>query len=372
MRQRLVLVLIVVILLGLVIFFSRDFLFKQVFRPRSTWVEEGIIREEGEGVQIVAENLVIPWEIVFLPHNEILVTERGGRLLRIGEDKQVIEVQGVEPIGEGGLLGMALHPDFENNSLLYLYLTSRTNGELVNRVERYRLEGERLLEKTIILEGVSGAAVHDGGRIEFGPDGFLYITTGDAGRQELAQDKSSLNGKILRLKDDGSIPADNPFNDEIYSWGHRNPQGLAWDEEGRLWATEHGPSGLQSGFDELNFIEKGKNYGWPVIKGEETREGMVSPVRQSGSTDTWAPAGMVFWDGSLFFSGLRGEALYEYKIKEEELKIHFREEFGRIRAVVLGPDGFLYITTSNRDGRGIPQETDDKLIRINLDIFRRR
>jgi len=318
-------------------------------------------------IEVIASNLEIPWEVAFLPNGEILVTERPGTLLLI-KNKQKIPIEGVEHAGEGGLLGLVLHPNFEENKLLFLYLTTRVDGNLTNRVERYRFEDGRLVDRKIIIDGIAGSPIHDGGRIAFGPDGFLYITTGDAGNESLAQDKNSLNGKILRLKDDGSIPPDNPFGNEVYSWGHRNSQGLAWDDKGRLWATEHGPSGFQSGFDEINLIEKGKNYGWPVIKGEKTQEGMVFPVRQSGSTDTWAPAGAAFLEGSLFFGGLRGEALYEYLIKTGELRVHFQGEFGRIRAVGLGPDGFLYITTSNRDGRGTPQPTDDKLIRINPDL----
>lgn len=360
----------VIFVAGFIVFIFRDFVIKQIFTPRPTQVKEGVEKEEKENIKVIAENLKIPWEVSFLPSGEILVTERSGRLLKIGQDRKIIQVQDVEHIGEGGLLGMALYPDFKNNPFVYLYLTSRTNGEIVNRVERYRLEEDKLLQKTVILEGILGASIHDGGRIEFGPDGYLYITTGDAGRQESAQDKNSLNGKILRLQNDGSIPKDNPFSTPIYSWGHRNPQGLAWDEEDQLWATEHGPSGLQSGFDELNLIEKGKNYGWSLIRGEETEEGMVSPVIQSGANDTWAPAGVVFWEGSLFFGGLRGEALYEYTTKENELKTHFQGKFGRIRAVVLGPDGYFYITTSNTDGRGTIKQGDDKLVRINPRIFR--
>ncbi len=223
------------------------------------------------------------------------------------------------------------------------------------------------------MAGIKGSVNHDGGRIAFGPDGYLYITTGDAENSHLAQNKNSLNGKILRIKDDGSIPSDNPFGNAVYSMGHRNPQGLAWDKDGTLWETEHGPSGIQTGYDEINIITKGANYGWPEIRGEQTKEGFVSPVIQSGSKDTWAPSGMKYWNGSLFFSGLRGEALYEAKIsKENKLNLitHFKQRFGRIRAVVLGADGFIYLSTSNRDGRGQVREGDDKIIKINPRIFR--
>ncbi len=282
-------------------------------------------------------------------------------------------IDGVEHVGEGGLLGMTLHPRFSENQWVYLYLTTKNGEGLINRVERYRFGRDRLTEKTTIIDNIPVAANHDGGRIAFGSDGYLYITTGDAGKSNLAQDIYSLAGKILRLKDDGSIPPDNPFGNAVYSYGHRNSQGLAWDNKGRLWATEHGRSGVLSGLDELNLIEKGKNYGWPVIQGDEIKTGMESPVVQSGAAETWAPAGATFWDGSVFFGGLRGEALYEAKTTSERkvsLKIHFRKEFGRIRAVVLGPDGYLYITTSNTDGRGEPRASDDKIIRVNPSIFR--
>jgi glucose/arabinose dehydrogenase len=330
--------------------------------------------KENPDIEVIAENLDIPWEIAFLPTGEMLVTERPGTLLKIGENREVVEeISGVEHVGEGGLMGLALHPNFLENNYIYLYLTSRDESGLINRVESYKLQGNSLSDKKLILKGIKGAQYHDGGRIKFGPDGKLYITTGDAGDTSLAQDTSSLNGKILRINPDGSIPEDNPFGNEVYSYGHRNPQGLVWDNEGRLWATEHGPSGLQSGYDELNLIEKGSNYGWPDIRGDERKEGMKIPVIQSGADDTWAPAGAAFVDGSIFFAGLRGSSLYEASLngtKVSNLLAHFRGEYGRLRAVVKGPDGFLYITTSNTDGRGSVNDGDDKIIRVNPNIFK--
>lgn len=206
----------------------------------------------------------------------------------------------------------------------------------------------------------------------------LYWTTGDAQVTELAQDLTSLNGKILRLNADGTVPADNPFpNSMIYSYGHRNPQGLAWQPgTERLYSTEHGPSGFQgSGQDEVNYIEAGKNYGWPVITGDEAQEGMVSPVIQSGSSETWAPSGATFvvggpWDNSLLFVGLRGQTLYHLTldINDPRKVLAFERllvsEFGRLRDVVQGPDNAIYILTSNRDGRGRPSEGDDKVLRL--------
>lgn len=374
---------IIIILTAVTVFFYRDKIFKSFYKPTQTSLEEGIKinadrekldRDQESVFEIVAENLQIPWEIVFLPDGDLLVTERPGTLKKIGKEGRIYTIEGVEHVGEGGLLGMALHPQFFENRWIYLYFTTKVDSGLKNRVERYRFEENRLSEKTIIIDNIPGAAYHDGGRIIFGPDDYLYITTGDAGSSNLAQDINSLAGKILRLKDDGSIPPDNPFGNAVYSYGHRNSQGLAWDDQGRLWATEHGRSGIFSGLDELNLIEKGKNYGWPVIQGSEARAEMESPIVQSGSDETWAPAGIAFWDNSFFFGGLRGESLYEAKIiskRQISLKVHFRNEFGRIRAVVLGPDGFFYITTSNTDGRGSPKANDDKIIRINPAIFRK-
>jgi len=213
-------------------------------------------------------------------------------------------------------------------------------------VRKLRLEGKVLTDQTIIVGNIPGARYHDGGRLAFGPDGMLYITTGDATDSNLAQDTESLAGKILRVYDDGSVPEDNPFGNEMYSYGHRNPQGIVWDELGQLWATEHGRSGVRSGLDELNLIKAGQNYGWPDIEGDATADGKITPVLHSGANATWAPAGIVYWDASLFFAGLRGEALYEYNLVTKEFKLHFREEFGRIRAVVMGPDDRIYWTLS--------------------------
>ncbi len=201
----------------------------------------------------------------------------------------------------------------------------------------------------------------------FGPDGKLYVTTGDAGNSNSAQDTRSLAGKILRLNDDGSVPTDNPFENAVFSYGHRNPQGLAWDDKGRLWSTEHGRSGVRSGYDELNLIERGGNYGWPEIEGPEIGKDMVSPVLQSGASDTWAPASAEFVRGNIFFGGLRGEALYEAVIDDNAatLTTHLRHTYGRIRTVRKAPDGFLYILTSNSDGRGDRNSRDDRMIRID-------
>lgn len=314
-------------------------------------------------VSVVATGLEIPWALAFLPDGSILVTERPGRLRVIDKDgklnpKPVTTLSDVKQIGEGGLLGLVIHPDFEKNHYLYLYYTySEKGSNTLNRVTRYKYEDNSLKEQSVILDKIPGSTFHDGGRIKFGPDKFLYITTGDAENPSQAQDKNSLAGKILRIKDDGIA--------EVYSYGHRNPQGITWDKDGKLWATEHGRSGALSGLDELNLIEPGKNYGWPTIQGDKKKDGMVTPVLNSGPDTTWAPAGVAFTNGSLYFGGLRGQTLYQFNIDTHTLTEHFKGQFGRIRDVILGPDNMLYITTSNRDGRGSPSSDDDKIIRIN-------
>jgi glucose/arabinose dehydrogenase len=325
-----------------------------------------------KAIEVVAEQLEIPWDVEQLPDGDLLVTERPGRLLRIGSDKVVIPIEGVHHRGEGGLLGLALHPDFAQTPWVYLYLTTNEGGTVSNRVERYLLRGSRLESRQVILADIPGALNHDGGQLAFGPDNLLYITTGDAGEEHLAQNTQSLAGKILRLHDDGRVPADNPFSHAVYSYGHRNVQGITWDDQARLWATEHGRSGALSGFDELNLIEQGKNYGWPTIQGDETRSGMEEPSLHSGADATWAPASAAFWDGSIFFGGLRGQALYEAKLGGGGVQLiaHLHQEYGRIRAVTVGRDGNLYITTSNRDGRGDAKSQDDILVRIPPQLFR--
>lgn len=375
-----------IVVVGAGVYWWRDIFVRQAFAPTQQIAQPGatvppvsplgspaaIAENSLLSVETVAQDLEIPWEVAWLPTGEMLVTERPGRLLKIGTDKSVIAIAGVAHVGEGGLQGLALHPKFAENQWLYLYLTTQQDAGLTNRVERYRLVGAELQEKTTIIDGIPGAQFHDGGRIAFGPDGLLYITTGDAGAPEAAQDTKSLAGKILRVRDDGTPPADNPFGNAVYSYGHRNPQGLAWDGAGRLWATEHGRSGITSGFDEINLIVAGGNYGWPDSEGDTVQADTRAPVLHSGSTVTWAPAGAAVVGDRLIFSGLRGEALYSLRLVGEtvtDLTAHFAGEWGRLRATLVGPDGYLYVTTSNTDGRGTKRPGDDKVIRINPEIL---
>lgn len=322
----------------------------------------------------VAENLDTPWALAMLPDGRLLVTERFGRVTIIdpkGEQDPVIAVtlSAVREIGEGGLLGIALHPEFASNRYVYLYYTfSSIGSDTLNRVVRMELNGSTLENETTILDRIPGAANHNGGRIAFGPDDMLYIGTGDAQNPTQAQLTTTLGGKILRVTDEGKPSPGNQFDNAVYSYGHRNVQGLAWDETGALWATEHGRSGIASGLDELNAIKSGSNYGWPAIEGDATQIGMVAPAYNSGSSDTWAPSGAAYVNGSIFFSGLRGRALYQAQIangRVTNFTEHLSGTYGRIREVISTPDGMLYITTSNRDGRGVPTGGDDKIIRIN-------
>ena len=321
-------------------------------------------------MRVVATDLEIPWDIAFLPNDDMLVTERAGKLLRVTQEgkKKTIHTFKTVTRGEGGLLGITLHPNFVENGFVYVYYTyaSAKDGKTKNKVERYVLKNDRLTNPLTIIEDIPGAIYHDGGRIAFGPNGYLYITTGDAGDPQSAQDTQSLAGKILRILSDGTITDENIFGNAVYSYGHRNAQGLTWDDNGILWSTEHGRSGFTSGLDEINRIALGGNYGWPDSQGNTTLGGTVSPILHSGK-DTWAPASATYYNGSIFFGGLRGEALYEAELSNGEVsKLHRHDlGLGRIRTTVLHND-VLYITTSNRDGRGRVRTDDDQIIALTI------
>lgn len=323
---------------------------------------------------VIAKNLEIPWALAFLPDGNILVTERPGRVKLVvpssGQVTDVATISEVQATGEGGLLGIAVHPQFATNNFVYVYYTYGGSGSnLLNRLVRYTYANNQFTAPMTLVDAVPGGTNHDGGRIKFGPDGFLYITTGEAGNPSLAQDQNSLAGKILRVTDAGQPAPGNPFNTRIYSYGHRNPQGIAWNGT-TLYETEHGNSS-PSRSDEVNMIEPGKNYGWPTIEGDASQTGLVTPLANSGpdGTTTWAPSGTAFFNGSLFFSGLKGQALYEAKIEGTKATIvnqHLKGQLGRLREAIVGPDNQLYITTSNRDGRGSPKTEDDKIIRVSF------
>jgi len=321
---------------------------------------------------VIVDGLNNPWEIVFGPDGEIYFTERDGRIWKLNEsgDGKIIQTFPKSGSVEGGTLGLALHPDFEKNKKIYVYQTNLELEFYQNKVYSFRLNEDTLTDKQIILDGIPGAPWHDGGRIKFGPDQKLYVSTGDAISPGLSQDLSSLAGKILRINPDGTIPEDNPFDSSpVFSYGHRNPQGLAWSSDGMFVSSEHGPSGEQGyGHDEINVILKGKNYGWPNIVGNSSDEKFVNPITHSGQL-TWAPSGMIFYDsekissfnGKFLVGTLRGEHLMVVDIADDGSLIStekfFEGEFGRIRTAQIDPDGNLYLLTANGN--------NDKIIRIS-------
>ena len=317
-----------------------------------------------EVVDTLVDGLEVPWGVDFLPDGEAVVTERiSGRVDRVGKSGEVSllgTVDDVAPQGEAGLLGVAVSPDFETDRTLFLYLTTDTD----NRVVRAELDGDRLGRTTVVLDGIPAGFIHDGGRIAFGPDGQLYVTTGETGNPELAQDPQSLAGKILRITPDGDPAPGNPDPDSpVWSLGHRNVQGLAWDDEGRLWASEFG----DSEWDELNLVEKGGNYGWPQVEGAGGGGSYIDP-QLVWPVDQASPSGLAFADGHLWMAGLRGQRLWRISVsadgKASKPRAFFGEEYGRLRTVAVAPDGLLWLTTSNRDGRGEPTPDDDRILRI--------
>ncbi len=310
----------------------------------------------------VVEQLEVPWGVAFLPDGDAVVTERmSGRVLRVpaeGDPVPLGEISGAVPEGEAGLLGVAVSPDFDRDRTLFFYLTTSSD----NRVVRVELDGDELGEPTVVLDGIPRGFIHDGGRLAFGPDGFLYVTTGETGDPTLAQDRDSLAGKILRMTPDGDPAPGNPDPGSlVWSLGHRNVQGLAWDDEDRLWASEFG----DSTWDELNLIEKGGNYGWPVVEGagggaDFVDPQLVWPVEQA------SPSGLAWADGHLWMAGLRGQRLWRIDVSPDgtarDPKAFFTEEHGRLRSVAAAPDGTVWVTTSNRDGRGEPTPADDRIL----------
>jgi glucose/arabinose dehydrogenase len=319
-------------------------------------------------VSTVAEGLRVPWSFAFLPDGDALVTERdSGRVLRVSPSGDVREVQTLPEggVGEGGLLGIAVSPEYDSDRYVYAYTTTASD----NRVVRFRIGGE----PEPVLTGIPVNSYHNGGRIAFGPDGMLYVTTGDAGDTANSQDRGSLGGKILRVAPDGSIPQDNPFpGSPVYSLGHRNVQGLAWDARGQLFASEFG----QNTWDEANRIEAGENYGWPEVEGEGGEgRGYIDPITVWPTSEA-SPSGAEVlvngaipqWEGDLFVTALRGESLWRLEL-DDRGTVTDRErllegEAGRVRDVAQASEGSLWVSTSNRDGRGTPAENDDRIFRL--------
>lgn len=309
----------------------------------------------------VATGLRVPWGMAFLPSGDALVAERGGRIVQIARTghrvRTVMRVPGVVEEGEGGLLGLAVSPTYRRDRLVYAYLTTARD----NRIVRFRLGGR----PQVVLSGLQSGAIHNGGRIAFGPDGKLYAGVGDTGESDLAQRRGSRNGKILRMHPGGGVPRDNPFRrSRVWSWGHRNVQGLAWDRSRRLWATEFG----QNEFDEVNLIRRGRNYGWPTVEGRGSTHGgrFVNP-RVVWSTAEASPSGAAIVGSTLYVGALRGERLWAVPLRGSSTgkpRALLAGRLGRIRTVVAAPDGSLWLTTSNRDGRGQVRSGDDRVMRL--------
>ncbi|MEW6043195.1 MAG: PQQ-dependent sugar dehydrogenase [Thermoproteota archaeon] len=324
--------------------------------------------QQNEAIKIVATNLQRPWAIAFAP-DKIFVTEKEGHIRVIESDtllEEPLATLRVAKVFGGGLLGITTHPDFENNHFLYVYYTYSENDILWNKVLRITESDNKIADAITIIDRIPGSQFYNGGVIKFGPDGKLYVATGLSSEfSHNTQDISSLEGKILRLNDDGTVPPDNPFaGSPVFSLGHRDPQGMAWDKNGNLFVTEFGPTKN----DEINQVKAGQNYGWPE---QECGGEFTGPVMCYDPSIE--PGGIVFYSGdkleytdSLIMATLRGANLYKLEVSEDDIlsQKSILSGLGRIRDVNQGPDGYLYVITSNTDGKGFPDKTDDKLIRI--------
>ena len=346
-----------------------------------TAAEGSTVASSGYAVETVVQGLRVPWDIAFAPDGRMFVTERWGRI-RVVRDGALLDAPFAEidvwAHSEAGLMGIALDPDFADNGRVYVCYTyiDEERGP-TNRIARLTDDDGVGVDHTVIFDGMPGARNHNGCRIRFGPDGMLYVTMGDAQNPDSAQDPASLSGKALRLNPDGSVPDDNPIaGNPLYTLGHRNPQGIDWHPEtGEAFITEHGPSDN----DEINVLVAGANYGWPEVRGESDVAAFAEPL--TTYTPTLALAGATFytggplplhWTNSFFFTTLKEQHVRRLALAtgpdgawtvvgDEKL---LEDAYGRLRAIAQGPDGYLYVTTSNRDGRGSPGRFDDKVLRI--------
>jgi glucose/arabinose dehydrogenase len=319
----------------------------------------GQTSQSPEDVEVLAEGLEAPWSIAFQGEAPLISERDSARILERRPDgslRTVATIPGVTPQGEAGLLGIAVR-----DGTLFAHSTSADG----NRIQRFEITGEPgsldLGEPTTLLDGIPSAANHNGGRLAFGPDGKLYATAGDAGDRDAAQDVDALAGKILRLDPDGSVPDDNPFPaSPVFSLGHRNPQGIAWDEDGTMYASEFG----QDTWDELNVIEAGKNYGWPTAEGIAHEDGLVDPRQQWHPSDA-SPSGIAISHGTIHIAALRGERLIDVPLSDLSTSTpRLAGDYGRLRDAVIAPDGTLWVLTNNTDGRGSPTDGDDRLLRV--------
>ncbi|MFP2899521.1 PQQ-dependent sugar dehydrogenase [Corallococcus sp. 4LFB] len=337
-------------------------------------------------VDVVAEGLEVPWGVAFLPgqDGDALITERPGRvrLLRGGKlQPGAVATLPLTANGEGGLLGIATHPDFATNRQFYLYVTTQADGEAQNRVERWTLspDGTSATFERVIFGGIPSAKYHDGGRLRFGPDGMLYVGTGDSRDPDLSQDVSSPAGKLLRLTPDGAVPADNPFpGSPAFLLGVRNTQGFDWKDATTLYLTDHGPSGetMRFGHDEVNVVKAGDNLGWPGIYSCETQGGRITPsltfddAAPPGGAAVYTGTAIPEWRGSLLVGTLKSRHLHRVEFDTQNPRrvarheVYLRDTWGRLRDVLMGPDGHLYVTTSNCDGRGECGPRKDLLLRV--------
>ena len=322
-------------------------------------------------IDTVATGLATPWGIAFLPNGDAVVTERDSARVLLLEAptyavREIGSVAGAVGLGdlggEAGLLGVAVSPSFDRDRMLFFYFSTDDD----NRIVKAPLRGGRLGTPRVILDGIPQGHIHDGGRLAFGPDGYLYASTGEIGQPDLAQDKQSLAGKILRITVDGDPAPGNPFpGSPVWSYGHRNVQGLAFDADGRLWASEFG----DNMFDELNLIEPGRNYGWPMVEGQggDRVGGDLVDPRIVWDTDVASPSGLAYLDGHLWLASLRGERLWRVATdgtRASDPTDLLVGDYGRLRTVVAAPDGNLWVSTSNRDGRGDPAAEDDRILVI--------